>query len=323
MNKETINTALGNLADVTGIKGFWKHKGPLDGMLQIFVREQSYDFQVKIFNEIRGHNIVHPEEFQNTKEPVILLANRIFPKIKQELRYKNIPYIETNGNIFLNRGNTYLLVDTQKPVTTEKQTGNRAFTKTGLKVVFHLLRNKEDINLPQRQLAEKTNVALGNIPQVIEGLKETGYLVPLKKRRFVWEKRKELLERWINEYATALKPKLRKGRYKTPGNVREIKFDNHLTVWGGEPAADILTNYLRPEKYILYTRETRNELMKNYRLIPDNEGEIEVFEKFWEDSETQPTAPPILIYVDLLLEGGKRNIETAQMIFHEYIEPNL
>ena len=206
----------------------------------------------------------------------------------------------------------------------KKNTGNRAFTKTGLKVLFHLLCNKEDINLPQRQLAEKANVALGNIPQFIEGLKETGYLIPLKKGHYVWEKRKELLERWINEYDTVLKPKLSKERYTTfQGNFRDIRFNHALTVWGGEPAADMLTNYLRPEKFILYTKENRKDLMKNYRLIPKKDGEIEALAMFWNNPEKQMTAPPILVYADLLLEGGKRNLETAEIIFDEYIEPNL
>ncbi|MDD4729925.1 MAG: type IV toxin-antitoxin system AbiEi family antitoxin [Dysgonamonadaceae bacterium] len=29
------------------------------------------------------------------------------------------------------------------------------------------------------------------------------------------------------------------------------------------------------------------------------------------------------MYADLLLEGGKRNNETAEIIYNEYIQPNL
>jgi hypothetical protein len=52
------------------------------------------------------------------------------------------------------------------------------------------------------------------------------------------------------------------------------------TVWGDEPAADILTQHLRPEKYILYSTESRAELMRNYNLIPNQNGELEVLEMF-------------------------------------------
>jgi len=322
MNNEIINTALENLRDFPGIEGHWNPDGPLNGILQLNIQKNQYTFLVKTFNEFRGHNLISLDEMK-VNEPVILVANHILPKVKKELQLKNIPYIEKNGNIFLKQDNTYLLVDTNKPAATERKTGNRAFTKTGLKVVFHLLTHKEDINLPQRQLAEKTGVALGNIPQVIEGLKETGYLIPLKKGHYLWEKRKELLERWINEYDTVLKPKLSKERYTFQGNFRDIRLNHALTVWGGEPAADMLTNYLRPEKYMLYTKENRKNLMKNYRLVPQKDGEIEALEMFWNNPDNQITAPPMLVYADLLLEGGKRNIKTAEKIFNEYIEPNL
>ena len=63
--------------------------------------------------------------------------------------------------------------------------------------------------------------------------------------------------------------------------------------------------------------------MKNYKLKPRPDGEVEVLEMFWEQKETEQTAPPILVYAELLQEGGKRNKETAEIIFNEYIEPNL
>ena len=98
--------------------------------------------------------------------------------------------------------------------------------------------------------------------------------------------------------------------------------NNTNTFWGGEPAADLLTNHLRPEKFLIYTRENRMELMKNYRLMPDKNGEIEVLGLFWKQEDGK-TVPPLLVYVDLMLEGGKRNKETAEIIYNEYIKPNL
>lgn len=184
------------------------------------------------------------------------------------------------------------------------------------------MHDKYAINLTQRELAEKASVGLGTIPQVIEGLKETGYLIPLNNKNYVWENRKALLERWIIEYDTILRPKLLKGNYTTKGNWQEIKFDTHKTVWGGEPAADLLTHHLRPEKFLIYTKENRMELINNYKLMPDNNGEVAVMDMFWNKNEGK-TAPPIVVYADLVLEGGKRNIETAEKIYNEYIQPNL
>jgi hypothetical protein len=323
MEREIIHIALENLRQTTGIQGDWMDNGPLDGILEMTVNDQNTTFVVEIKNEIRPHQVHQIERYNQEYENFFLIANRIFPKVKEELRLKEIAYLEANGNIFLKKENIFLFIDTQKNIHLGKEKGNRAFTKTGLKVLFHLLKYKEHINLTQRELAEKAGVGLGNIPQVFEGLKETGYIVPLNNREYVWENRKELLERWVAEYGTTLKPKLKKEQYTFQGNWNGIQFNNELTVWGGEPAADILTNYLRPEKFALYTKENRANLMKNYRLLPKREGEIEVLEMFWNQEVTERTAPPILIYADLMLEGGKRNKETAGKIYNEYIEPNL
>ncbi len=324
MEKEIIHIALENLHHNTGIEGICHENGPLDGVLDLTVYGQKYTFVVEVKRELRIHQLQQVEELFYRYENFLLIANRLFPKIKEELRQKAIPYLEGNGNIFLKKEGLLINVDTQKPLDIEKNKANRAFTKTGLKVLFYLLQHKEAINLTQRELAEKTNVGLGNIPQVIEGLKETGYLTPLNNKAYVWENRKALLERWIAEYATRLRPKLVKEKYTLKGQWQNIALDNHKTLWGGEPAADILTNHLRPEKFIIYTQESRMDLIRNYRLMPDKNGEIEVLEMFWKQEEEEgETAPPLLVYADLILEGGKRNKETAEKIYHEYIQANI
>lgn len=322
MRQETIHIALKNLLQTTNIEGFWNEIGPLDGTITMNINGQEFVFALDIQNEVRPHQLHQLEEYRKKHPNYILVANRIFPKVKEELRLKEIPYLEANGNIFLKKGPIFLFVDTQKPLPTNKASGNRAFTKTGLKVLFYLLQYKDHINLTQRELAEKTDVGLGSIPQILKGLKETGFLIPLNNREWVWENRDALLERWVTEYGTKLKPSLKKERYTYQGNWKDIAFNQELTVWGGEPAADILTNYLRPEKLMMYTRENRINLIENYRLMPDKNGEIEAIEMFWKQKQGK-TTPPILVYADLILEGGKRNKETALKIYNEYIQPNL
>jgi len=322
MKQEIVHLAIDNLKQTTAIQAFWHDKKPLDGILEISLNEQKQAFVVAVKREPRAHQLQELENYFHRHENFMLIANRIFPTIKEELRQKEIPYLEANGNIYLKKDGLFLFVDTQKPLEVEKGKGNRAFTKTGLKVLFYLLHHKEAIHLTQRELAENANVGLGNIPQVIEGLKETGYLLPLNSKTYIWENKKALFERWIAEYATVLRPKLVKERYTAKGDWKEIQFDNHNTVWGGEPAADMLTNHLRPEKFLIYTKEHRMDLIRNYRLMPDKNGEVEVLEMFWMNNQGK-TAPPLLVYADLVLEGGKRNMETAEKIYNEYIQPNL
>jgi len=322
MEKEIVNIALDNLNQINGIEALWQENGPLDGTLVLTLNGRKLNFVVNIKREVRNHQLNAIETYLQNYDNFLLIANRIFPKIKDELRNREIPYIEANGNIYLNKNGIFLFVDTNKPIDIKQNKGNRAFTKTGLKVLFYLLQNKEAINLTHREIAENTNIGLGNIPQVFGGLKATGYLLPLNGKAYVWENRKNLLDRWIEDYATILRPKLIKERYTLNGNWQDIHFDTNKTVWGGEPAADILTNHLRPEKFLIYTRESRIDLIKNYRLMPDKNGEIEVLDMFWGEN-LGDTAPHLLVYVDLMIEGGKRNKETADKIYNEFIQPNL
>lgn len=322
MEWNIVFTAAENLFKTTGIGVQWAGKGPKDGLLYLILNGKVLPYTVEIKREVRMHQVEQIKDFANQNDHFILVANHIFPKVKEELRYNEINYLEANGNVFLKEEDMFVYVDAQKPLDLEQNKGNRAFTKTGLKVLFHLLQHKDDIKLTQRELAEITNVALGNIPQVIDGLKETGFLIPLNQKTYVWENRADLLERWITEYAAVLRPKLKMERYVYRDDWREIPFNTTKTVWGGEPAAELLTNHLRPETFLLYTLENRKELIQNYRLQPDAYGDIMAMELFWKH-DGRNTAPPLLVYADLMLEGGKRNRETAAMIFDEYIRPNL
>jgi len=323
MQKDIIHTAIDKLQEDIGVDVHYYDNGPLDGELIIDVEGKQLKFTIVTKRELRQYQIIKLEEHQVQYNNIIVIAENIFHNIKEELRNIGIAYLETNGNAFIKKDGIYYYIDTNQKINTQKEKANRAFTKTGLKVIFHFLLNKELVNKPQREIAERTGVALGNIPQVINGLKETAFLIPLNKKEYVWKNRQELLNRWINDYATVLKPKLIKGNYELPTNWQEINFDANKTIWGGEPGADILTSHLRPEKYIIFTKENQIDLIRKYRLKPKVDGNVEVYEMFWNADNLIKEVDPLIIYADLILEGGKRNLETAELIFDEYIQPNL
>jgi len=68
------------------------------------------------------------------------------------------------------------------------------------------------------------------------------------------------------------------------------------------------------------------DMMKNYRLVPDPNGNILVYRKFWKEVEEEwltDKTNPILTYADLLLTHDMRCLETAHMIYEKHIEKNL
>jgi len=64
-----------------------------------------------------------------------------------------VNYLEGNGNAYINYNDRFLYIDTNKSLKTKEDKGNRAFTKTGLKVIFHFLLQPQLINKTQREIA--------------------------------------------------------------------------------------------------------------------------------------------------------------------------
>ena len=127
------------------------------------------------------------------------------------------------------------------------------------------------------------------------------------------------------DYAERLQPTLQIGtfRFLKDENILHWKGLNLKpnACWGGEAGGALLAHYLKPEILTIYTDETRSDLMKNYRLVPDDKGNVNVYRKFWSgDGFNRDIAPPLLVYADLMNTGDSRCIETAQKIYDEYLQ---
>lgn len=322
MEKEIVYNALKNLENLGDISGQFEQGDSLDGEIILhFPYRPPLRLVIEIKKELRQHQIPQLLERKQEYENFMLVAGKLHPAIKKRLQEERITYLEENGNIFILIDGTYVFIDTNKPLKTEKSSSKKAFTKTGLKLVFSFLIDPELVNARQRIIAEKSGVSLGTVPKVIKTLKEEGYLIAYKNN-YLWEDRKALLDRWIKDYEQQLKPKLFRARYELREDWQNLKLNQGETHWGGEPAGDLLTGYLRPEEFILYSNESPVNLMKNYNLRPNAEGDLFVYEKFWK-GDSGPVAPPFLVYADLILKEDKRCRETAKKIFDEYIQPVL
>ena len=322
MNEEIIRRALDNLYKTAGITGdYYPESHGLSKDLVLHLKPYNKRFLIEVKKEIRKHQLNHLIDLKRRSNNFLLVAERLTPSLRKQLREESIPYLEANGNIFIEGDDLFLLIDGNKAPKLIKDDKNRAFTKTGLKLVFHFLQDKELIQQNQRDIALTSGVSLGTVPKVIDGLQTSGFLLK-NKGSFVWEDREGLLDRWITDYERVLKPKLFRSRYKMRIPWQEIVLNTAESQWGGEPAGDILTNFLRPEEFILFSSESTPVLIKEYALLPDSRGELEVYDKFWKEGDIS-TAPPIIVYADLIIKNNKRCRETAKIIFDEFIRPNL
>lgn len=336
--QEIIHLALENLQKQTQILGKWKPVGKkeFDGEVSLELGGRNLKYHVEIKNELRNYHLQRIEALNRGYQPFMVVAARLFPKIKEELRTQNIAYMEANGNVFLKTNDNIVWIETNPPIRTETKTGSRAFTKTGLKVLFQFLLDETCINKTYRQIAEQTGTGIGNITNIIAGLKQDGFLLPIAKNEYRINNKKALLNKWVTAYDLRLKPTLKIGTFRFLkaedfNNWKNVAIIKGKTWWGAEPAGGLLTNYLRPAELTLYSTETRNDLIKNYRLIPDEKGNVKAYEKFWNNGDVNTNAntvedvvvPPLLVYADLMNTNDRRCIETAQKIYDGFIQNKL
>lgn len=326
--EQIIDKALENLQKTAQIEGKWLKNGEnpnLDGRLQMKVEGEVFVFNVEIKNEPKNQMVPQLCQYNQVNKPFILVAFRLSSTIKKELREKEIAYLEANGNLYLKEKNKWVWLDTNPSLAVEKNDRNRAFTKTGLRVMFEFLMNHSLINLPYRQIAEQTGTSIGNITHIINGLKQDNFLIAITKNQYQLTNKKELLEKWVTAYEERLKPVLKIGTFRFLkesdfNNWQEIDLQEDKSFWGGEPAGDLLTNYLHPAELTIYTEESRSDLMKKYRLIPDSNGNIQVYKKFWNVNHETLTVPPVLVYADLINQNDRRCTETAEKIYEQYLQ---
>lgn len=141
-------------------------------------------------------------------------------------------------------------------------------------MLFYLLLYPEKINAPYRHLHSATGIALGNIKNIINGLKDAGFIINVGPQTVALQNKRQLLDRWIIGYQEILKPALFIGAFRFAKfdqwrSWQDLALHPDKTVWGGEAAGDLLTNYLQPQELTIYTTQKKQELIPELKLIPD------------------------------------------------------
>ncbi len=319
---------------------------PFQLNVETLVKQPHYklNFQpdMELGMEINGKEIRYCAEIKNTLTrtnvllfhmhrlelpyPILLVTKYVNPLIAEKLKNDRIEFIDTAGNAFINQPPIYIFVKGNRP---PEITGNypikKTFGPTGLKIIYALLCNPGLENKPFREITAKANVALGTVGWFMRDLREVGFLIDMGEKGNKLVQKDTLFQRWVTAYPERLRPKQILGRYKGEydGWWNKKELQNLNAKWGGEVAAAKLTKYLYPEVITIYTKtEYLNQLLLECKLRKDPAGEIEILHQFWDNDvnlEYRDLVHPILIYADLVATGNQRNIETAKMIYEDYI----
>jgi len=285
-------------------------------------------FVVVCKSEIRSSNKgIVLSEIDNlkkkTRKPIVAIAKFIARDIAKELKENGINYIDRAGNAYIKQGKLLIYISgqkTEKPTTSNQ---SRAFQESGIKLVFQLLTQPDDLQLSYRSLAEKTGIALGSVSIIMKELEDLRFVVKAKNKRYLRNKT-ELLERWILAFNDVLRPRLLKKRFRFSNNETYNKWQqlpldelDGRNIWGGEPGASILTKQLQPQNFTIYTDSGWQSIASNLKLIPDNNGDVEILAIFWKEDENtneRKIAPTLIILAELMSSAKERNLETAKII---------
>lgn len=185
--------------------------------------------------------------------------------------------------------------------------------KAEIKIIFYLLQDSANVRQNFRQIAAETGTSIGSVHSAFVDLSERGYIIDDGMTRLL-RKRQSLIDRWVMAYNENFKSKLLIGRFKfltakAKDQWQDIALPDTLC-WSGEPAAALQDGYILPQRWDIYTSETADALIATARMIPDPQGEIFVYQKFWKKNGI----PPLIVYADLLATGDDRCREAAERL---------
>ena len=258
--------------------------------------------------------------------PPLLVAPYITREVAERCRQLRLPFIDTAGNAYLEGPGLLVYVVGQARPVELRHGSYRALNPAGLKLTFALLCRPELLNKDYRTIATHATVGLGTVSSDMKDLETRGFLsleTPPCDRKLLDPER--MLEEWVTHYPVTLRPKLILGRFQAePESLQQAGMRQQKAFWGGEPAAEKLTGYLKPARFTIYAREPIAKLIAAGRMRAAGNGNVEILERFWEfeadpAEELPDVVPPILAYADLLATHDSRNAEAARMIYEKHI----
>lgn len=336
--EQILLPALTRFTEVTGIEAnilrkLEGEKTSFDALLEISKGQQIYILEVDVKSEIRTAALSNILEKKKTTEGKMLMISRYIPSpMKDALKSNGISYIEGSGNCYIETEGLYIYVNDQKATTLKIAEDTKLWAPSGLKFIFAVLMDQELLNSSYRNIAYTAGVALGNIGSFINEMKKEGYVILGARQRqeiLLLENRTILIEKWADMYRSILRPKQLIGNFRFKNNEERLNWYNHVAsdlgiYWGAETAGAILTKYLSPQIYTIYSNGDQFELMRKLKILPDQNGEIELLRPFWNEEvfskDGGDTVPPLLAYAELISSFDSRNRETALRIKDKYVK---
>lgn len=340
LTRDMINAALAALRRSTGVESQVQLANTddataTDGHIALSRHNVCHRYEVEWKSSIRSAAALSLARAKSAgRGPWLLVTQYLTPYLANQCREIGLQFIDTAGNAHIDADGLYIFVSGQRPH--EASTPVRMHgggNPTAQRMIFALLCRPSLLRASYREIAQASGIALGSVGTVFNELAERGWLLEAAaaaRRRLTAPDR--LLDEWVTNYPTILRPRLHARRFAAPDPDwwRDMSLAELRNVyWGGEVAAEKMTAYLRPETQTLYVApghmsQSVKELVQTHRLRPQTNGPIEILDAFWERQSSntkQPElAPAVLVYADLMASLSSRNLEAAAKVRKEEIQ---
>ncbi|MCF7918380.1 MAG: hypothetical protein K9N06_00520 [Candidatus Cloacimonetes bacterium] len=318
---ELVRAYAGNDVEIVMDKTDTQNQSSKDYSLVIVNKDTKYTFPIEVKSYLTGNaTLALLQKKLPQLSNKLIISKNISPAIAEFLKNNSISYIDARGSIFLVKDQLYLLVKANRNAIEETSYGY-AFEKAGLKLLLYILQKPDLLTLNYRQISDIVNISTGSISKILKDLKHSGFYYERNGKRII-RKHQELLAQWITAFGRKLRPDYYIGKYRSQIDQSSMILPPN-TFWSGEYAAELLNLNLISQNKTIYTSRSPLEFIKEQRLIPDINGNIELLQTFWNTgelpAESADTAPLIIIYADLMLSESSRNHEIAGDIYERFL----
>ncbi len=290
-----------------------------DGELCLTMSGDEYHFYVAV-------KTIHRKESLTTllvdaAPNTLLICNRLTPYLADICMENEVNFIDTAGNVRINNGALHIWIESKKPNPSQNDINltnkNNKLGEGAAKLLFLLLSKPEVLNLSYREIAEYANISLGMVSKGL-GILQAESLISLGDTRRILDTER-MLSLWIESYRLSIRPKLGGIRLQLEGEWKDVPMEEN-DFWGGEVAAEQLTQYLHSQELQLFTRQPLQKKLAQLKCRPNPEGNLWLVPAFWGDKLAwSETSQALLAVAELAASKDSRNIEVARMIHEQYL----
>jgi hypothetical protein len=339
-----VDECLARLRALEAVREAEFRPGPDDGVLVVTTDAGRLQYVVEVKRGLNRPRLEHA--LASTTQRLragsrrLLLADFVPGPLTDVLEGAQVDFVDAAGNMLLRwPGKLYVHVKGMKPARLPEATASFLTTPNGLRVLFALLAEPGADVPAYRELSERAGASLGTVGRVALELQRRGFLVMQRRsKRRVLHRKRELLELWVGGYAERLRPQLIIGRFRSPDRDLADAL-KRLTAEGdgafrwalsGGFAADALTGHYRGDQLILFVDPWTSARAAGLRWLPSVDGPITLLRMFWPrgvertlERDDARVAHPLLVYAELLFQGREREVETAKLVYDQYLQPNI